>query len=169
VLQGALNPTGPAVEKYGWNFRLGDKVMQTVNDYEKDVFNGDIGRIVSLDETEQEMAVDFDGRQVVYDYQELDELVLSYAITIHKSQGSEYPAVVIPLHTQAYMLLQRNLLYTALTRGRKLVVIVGQKKAVAMAVKRVDSRQRVTTLRERMKGTTSSYPERQPADPDSSS
>jgi exodeoxyribonuclease V alpha subunit len=153
LLQNALNPTGPSVQRYGWTFRVGDKVMQTVNDYEKDVFNGDIGRIASLDEVDQEMTVDFEGRQVVYDYQELDELVLSYAITIHKSQGSEYPAVVIPLHTQAYMLLQRNLLYTALTRGRKLVVIVGSKKAVAMAVKRVESRGRVTRLRERMMGT----------------
>lgn len=150
LLQAALNPTGPSVERYGWTFRVGDKVMQTVNDYQKDVFNGDIGRIISLDEVEQEIVVNFDGREVKYDLQELDELVLSYAITIHKSQGSEYPAVIIPMHTQAYMLLQRNLLYTAISRGKKLVVIVGSKKAVAMAVKRVDSRRRVTTLKERL-------------------
>ena len=149
LLQTSLNPEGPSVQMYGWTFRVGDKVMQTVNNYEKDVFNGDIGGIVSLDEVEQEMIVAFDGRRVTYQYGELDELVLSYAITIHKSQGSEYPAVIIPVHTQAYMLLQRNLLYTAITRGRKLVVIVGSKKAVAIAVKRVDSRRRVTTLKER--------------------
>ena len=150
VMQAALNPSGPSVQRFGWTFRAGDRVMQTVNNYEKDVFNGDIGRISALDEAEQELTVLFDGRDVVYDFKELDELTLSYACSIHKSQGSEYSVVVIPIHTQHYMLLQRNLLYTAITRGRKLVVLVGTRKALAMAVKRVDSRRRVTSLRERL-------------------
>ena len=150
VLQEALNATGPAVERYGWTFRIGDKVMQTVNNYDKDVFNGDIGRVVKLDETEQELTVRFDRREVSYHFNELDELVLAYATTVHKSQGSEYPAVVIPIHTQHYVLLQRNLLYTAITRSRKLVVMVGSTKALAMAVKRIDSRRRVTLLAERL-------------------
>jgi exodeoxyribonuclease V alpha subunit len=150
VLQKALNPTGEDIQRYGWTFRIGDKVMQVVNDYEKDVFNGDIGRVASIDREEQELTVNFDGKPVAYDFGELDELMLSYAVTIHKSQGSEYPCVVIPLHTQHYMLLQRNLLYTAITRGRKLVVLVGTRKAVAMAVKRVQASRRITTLGRRL-------------------
>ena len=136
--------------RYGWVFRVGDKVMQTINNYEKDVFNGDIGRIVKLDEIDQEVVIQFDSRDVIYDFNELDELMLSYATTVHKSQGSEYPAVVMPIHTQHYALLQRNLLYTAITRGRKLVVLVGSRRAVSIAVKRMDSRQRVTLLKERL-------------------
>ena len=151
VLQENLNPEGQSVQRYGWTFRIGDKVMQTVNDYDKDVFNGDIGRIESLDTVDQEAIIQFDGRKVTYEFNELDELILSYAVTVHKSQGAEYPAVVIPIHTQHYALLQRNLLYTAITRGRKLVVLVGTQKAVAIAVKRMDSRQRVTLLKERLK------------------
>ncbi|MEI6232643.1 MAG: ATP-dependent RecD-like DNA helicase [Planctomycetota bacterium] len=154
VLQTALNPNGLSVQRFGWTFRAGDRVMQTVNDYEKDVFNGDIGVIATLDDEAKELTVNYDGRDVVYDFQELDELVLSYAVTIHKSQGSEYPVVIVPIHTQHYMLLQRNLLYTAITRGRKLVVLVGTRKALAMAVKRVDSRRRVTSLRERLVAAT---------------
>ena len=152
ALQAALNPTGPSVERYGWTFRVGDKVMQTSNDYDKDVFNGDIGRVTGLDPDEQELVVTFEGRDVVYDFNELDELVLSYATTVHKSQGSEYPAVVVPVHTQHFAMLQRNLLYTAMTRGKKLVVLVGTKRAVAMAVKRTDLTRRITTLRERLAG-----------------
>jgi exodeoxyribonuclease V alpha subunit len=105
---------------------------------------------VKLDDIEQELVVKFDDREVIYDFNELDELMLSYATTVHKSQGSEYPAVVIPIHTQHYALLQRNLLYTAITRGRKLVVLVGTRKAIAIAVKRMDSRKRVTLLKERL-------------------
>jgi exodeoxyribonuclease V alpha subunit len=150
ALQAALNPGGPAVERYGWTFRAGDKVMQTSNDYEKDVFNGDIGRITAIDMEEQELLVTFDGRDVGYDFNELDELALSYATTVHKSQGSEYSAVVVPVHTQSFMLLQRNLLYTAMTRGKRLVVLVGTRKAVAIAVKRTDLNRRITTLRERL-------------------
>jgi exodeoxyribonuclease V alpha subunit len=124
--------------------------MQVVNNYDKDVFNGDIGRVVGIDRDEQQLTLRFDGLEVEYGFDELDELILSYASTIHKSQGSECPCVVVPIHTQHYMLLQRNLLYTAVTRGRKLVVLVGTKKAIAMAVKRVNSRRRITTLRERL-------------------
>jgi exodeoxyribonuclease V alpha subunit len=149
-LQKALNANGPSIERYGWTFRAGDKVMQTVNNYDKDIFNGDIGRIVRLDEIEQELVVRFDGREISYDFNELDELMLSYAVTVHKSQGCEYPAIIIPIHTQHYALLQRNLLYTAITRGRKLVVLVGARKAVAIAVNRVGSRRRMTLLKERL-------------------
>jgi len=150
ALQDNLNPEGPPIQRYGWTFRIGDKVMQTINDYDKDVFNGDMGRIESLDTVDQKVTVQFDGRRVTYEFNELDELILSYAVTVHKSQGTEYPAVVIPIHTQHYALLQRNLLYTAITRGRKLVVLVGTQKAVAIAVKRMDSRRRVTLLKERL-------------------
>ena len=150
VLQESLNPHGPSVERYGWTFRIGDKVIQTVNNYDKDVFNGDIGRIVKLDEIEQEIVIQFDSRDVIYDFNELDEVMLSYATTVHKSQGSEYPAVVMPIHTQHYALLQRNLLYTAITRGRKLVVLIGSRKAVSIAVRRMESRRRVTLLKERL-------------------
>jgi len=153
-LQEKLNPEGPSVQRYGWTFRIGDKVMQTVNNYDKDVFNGDIGRIVKLDNIDQELTVQFDDRRVTYEFNELDEIMLSYAITVHKSQGSEYPVVVMPIHSQHYVLLQRNLLYTAITRGRKLVVLVGTQKAVTIAViavRRMDSRRRVTLLKERLK------------------
>jgi exodeoxyribonuclease V alpha subunit len=149
-LQQALNPSGESVERFGWTFRVGDRVMQTVNDYEKNVFNGDIGRIRGIDAAEQELTVAFDGRPVEYGFGELDELTLAYAATVHKSQGSEYPAVVVPIHTQHYVMLQRNLLYTAITRARRLVVVVGTKSALAMAVDRVSSRRRITTLKERL-------------------
>lgn len=149
-LQNALNPGGKGIERFGMVFREGDKVMQTQNDYDKDVFNGDIGCIRAIDEVEREMMITFDGRDVKYDFQELDELMLSYATTIHKSQGSEYPCVVIPMHTQHYIMLQRNLLYTAITRGRRLVVLVGTRKAIGIAVKQMDTRKRITTLKERL-------------------
>jgi len=148
ALQQVLNPAqdGPQVERFGWTFRAGDKVLQTVNNYDKEVFNGDIGRIRKISEEDQELTVDFDGQNVHYDFDELDELSLAYALTIHKSQGSEYPAVIIPLHTQHFMLLQRNLLYTAITRGRKLVVLVGSRKALRLAVQRHDTTRRCTAL-----------------------
>jgi exodeoxyribonuclease V alpha subunit len=116
VLQKVLNPTGPAIQRYGWTFRVGDKVMQIRDDYDKGVFNGDIGRVAKIDVVEQEMTVRFDSRQVKYDFNELDELHLSRATTVHKSQGSEYPVVVLPNHTQHCLMLQRNLLYAAVTR-----------------------------------------------------
>jgi exodeoxyribonuclease V alpha subunit len=150
VLQEALNPAGDEVQRFGWTFRVGDRVMQTVNDYEKDVFNGDVGHITAVDEAEQRVEVAFDERTVPYRYGELDDLQPAYAVTVHKAQGSEYPAVIVPVHTQHYPLLQRNLLYTAMTRGRRLVVLVGTLKALALAVNRAEAHRRVTTLRERL-------------------
>jgi exodeoxyribonuclease V alpha subunit len=152
-LQVELNPPQeePEVARFGWTFRQGDKVLQTQNNYDKEVFNGDIGRILKIDEEGQELTVDFDGTAVVYDFNELDELALAYALTIHKSQGSEYSAVVIPLHTQHYLLLQRNLLYTGITRGKQLVVLIGSKKALSMAVQRQDTAHRCTALAQRLR------------------
>ena len=138
VLQRALNPARPdqpVVERFGWRFQIRDKVIQTENDYDKDVFNGDVGMIERIDPVEQEVAVRFDERLVKYDFGELDEVSLAYAITIHKSQGSEFPAVVIPLATQHYVLLQRNLIYTGVTRGKRLLVLIGQRKALGIAVR----------------------------------
>jgi exodeoxyribonuclease V alpha subunit len=150
-LQKVLNPSAKQVIRYGIAFRVGDKVIQTVNDYEKEVWNGDIGRIARLDDVEREATIDFDGRMLTYNYDEFDELQHAYAITIHKAQGSEYPCVVIPVHKQHYMLLHRAIVYTGITRGRKLVVLVGAVKALSMAVKRVDSQKRITTLKERLR------------------
>ncbi|MBA4174817.1 MAG: ATP-dependent RecD-like DNA helicase, partial [Hyphomicrobium sp.] len=148
-LQKALNPNPSAkVERFGWIFAPGDKVMQIENDYDKDVFNGDIGYIQALDSEESELTVDFDGRVVTYQFGELDTLVPAYAATIHKSQGSEYPAVVIPVMTQHYAMLQRNLLYTGVTRGKKLVVLVGQPRAIAIAVRNAAGRRRWSKLNE---------------------
>ncbi len=146
-LQKVLNPvTGPRITRSGWTFSRGDKVMQIVNDYENDVFNGDVGFVIDADEAEQKIRVDFYGRQVEYFSRHLDMLVLAYATTIHKSQGSEYPAVVIPLLKQHFIMLRRNLLYTAMTRGRKLVVLVGERDAVSIAVRDVSVRTRWTRL-----------------------
>ena len=148
-LQQALNPPGEMrVERFGSTYGIGDKVMQVENDYDKEVYNGDLGVVRSIDPEASEMVIDFDGREVTYGFGELDELVLAYATTIHKSQGSEYPAVVIPLTTQHYPMLQRNLLYTAVTRGKRLVVIIGQKKALAIAVKGKQTGRRWSKLRE---------------------
>jgi exodeoxyribonuclease V alpha subunit len=138
------------IQRFGWTFRVGDKVLQTVNNYQKEIFNGDIGRVTAIDMVRQEVQVNFDGRQLVYDFGELDELALAYALTIHKSQGSEYPAVVIPLHTQHYLMLQRNLLYTGITRGKKLVALVGSRRALALAVQRQDTNRRYTSLCRRL-------------------
>jgi exodeoxyribonuclease V alpha subunit len=152
-LQDALNPAKPeepTIEKFGTHFRVRDKVIQTENDYDKEVFNGDIGRIVKIDPADRELTVKFDQREVKYDFGELDELAPAYAITIHKSQGSEFPCVVIPIATQHYMLLQRNLLYTGVTRGKKLVVLVGQRKALEMAVRNNRTEQRFSGLLERL-------------------
>lgn len=152
ALQAALNPAGEKkVERFGWTFAPGDKVMQIENDYDKDVYNGDIGMIEDIDLDDGEVAVGFDGRTVTFLFGEMDTLVPAYAATIHKSQGSEYPAVVIPVMTQHYAMLQRNLIYTGVTRGKKLVVLVGQKKAVAIAVKNVSGRRRWSKLDEWMK------------------
>lgn len=151
-LQKILNKAGgPQVSKFGSNYGVGNKVLQTVNNYDKEVFNGDIGTITAVDMEESELLIDFDGREVKYDFNELDEVSLAYAASIHKSQGSEYPAVVIPLATQHYMMLERNLLYTGVTRGKKLVVIIGQPRALAMAVKNKRSAARITALAHRLK------------------
>jgi exodeoxyribonuclease V alpha subunit len=153
-LQAELNPPRseePFVEKFGWVYRVRDKVIQTENNYDKDVFNGDIGQIAKIDPLEREVVVRFDQREVIYDFGELDEVSLAYAITIHKSQGSEFPAVVIPLATQQYLLLQRNLVYTGITRGKKLVVVIGQKKAMAIAVRNNRTEQRFSGLLARLK------------------
>jgi len=148
-LQRALNPPGPErVERFGWTFGPGDKVMQVANDYERDVFNGDLGLITGLDMEEGTLTVSFEGRAVDYGFGELDELVLAYAATIHKAQGSEYPVVVIPLATQHYAMLAHNLLYTGVTRGKRLVVVVGSRKALAMAVRNGGARRRWSKLRE---------------------
>ena len=146
-LQAALNPAGGRkVERFGWTFAPGDKVMQIENDYDKEVYNGDIGFVTEVEFEEGELTASFDGRPVTYGFGKLDTLVPAYAATIHKSQGSEYPAVVIPLMTQHYAMLQRNLLYTGVTRGKRLVVLVGQKKAVAIAARNVSGRQRWSKL-----------------------
>ncbi len=159
-LQAALNPAGERkVERFGWAFASGDKVMQIENDYEKDVYNGDIGYIDNVDPDDGELTASFDGRTVTYGFGELDSLMPAYAATIHKSQGSEYPAVVIPVMTQHYVMLQRNLLYTGVTRGKKLVVLVGQKKAVAIAVRNVSGRRRWSKLSEWLRN---SLPRSQP-------
>ena len=146
-LQAALNPAGERkVERFGWTFANGDKVMQIENDYDREVYNGDIGFVADVDLNEGNLTAGFDGRSVTYGFGELDALVPAYAASIHKSQGSEYPAVVIPVMTQHYAMLQRNLLYTGVTRGKRLVVLVGQKKAVAIAVRNVSGRRRWSKL-----------------------
>jgi len=151
-LQRLLNPEGVPVGSGARGFRIGDKVMQVRNNYDLNVYNGDIGRIIMTDEKSREVTVRFDSRLVRYDALDLDELVLAYACSVHKSQGSEYPAVVIPLHTQHYLMLQRNLLYTGITRGKKLVVLVGSRRAVNIAVKNDRIRKRWTRLADRLRG-----------------
>ena len=150
----ALNPGGAQVERFGSVYRTGDKIMQIRNNYDKDIFNGDIGRIVKIDEHARDVCVSFEGRTVKYRFEELDELALSYAVTVHKSQGSEYPCVIVPMHTQHFIMLKRNLLYTAVTRARRLVVLIGTKKAIAIAVRSADAAQRYTTLRHRLAANT---------------
>jgi exodeoxyribonuclease V alpha subunit len=148
-LQSALNPSAaPRIERFGWTFAAGDKVMQIENDYDKEVYNGDIAYVEKVDPDEGELSVTFDGRAVIYGFGELDAVVPAYAVTIHKSQGSEYPAVVIPVMTQHFAMLQRNLLYIGVTRGKRLVVLVGQPKAVAIAAKNVSGRRRWSKLGE---------------------
>ena len=154
-LQAALNPGGERkVERFGWTFAPGDKVMQIENDYDKEVYNGDIGQVADVDPEAGELSARFEGRDLLYGFGELDALVPAYAATVHKSQGSEYPAVVIPVLTQHYAMLKRNLLYTGVTRGKRLVVLVGQKKAVAIAVRNASGRRRWSKLDEWLAGAT---------------
>ena len=151
VIQTALNPSGPSLVRGCTHFRVNDRVMQLRNNYDKEVFNGDIGFIKQVDAEDRALIVLFDGRPVRYAQSELDELVLAYACSIHKSQGSEYPAVIVLLHTQHFKLLQRNLLYTAITRGKRLVMVVGSSRAVNIAIKANQVRERRTSLRERLR------------------
>lgn len=152
MLRDLLNPSGQEISRGGRSFRVGDKVMQVRNNYDLEVYNGDIGRVAAIDEEEQVVRVTIDGREVVYELSMLDELVLAYACSIHKSQGSEYPCVVIPLHSQHYMMLERNLLYTALTRAKRLAILVGERKALATAINNRKVRTRFTRLAERLAG-----------------
>jgi len=154
MLQQVLNPPKPGkveLARGGSTLRVGDRVIQQVNDYQREVFNGDLGTITSIDLEEQEVAVQFAERQVTYDYADLSELALAWAVTVHKSQGSEYPVVIFPLFMQHYLLLSRNLLYTGLTRAKQLAILVGTTKAIGLAVKRMVDRQRYTALAERLK------------------
>ena len=149
-LQKELNPRTDEIIRAGKLFKPEDKVLQTRNNYDKDIYNGDIGRIKTIDRETQEVKVDYDGRIVSYEYADLDEIILAYAISVHKSQGSEYPVVIMPVLTQHYLLLQRNLLYTGITRGKKLVILIGTQKALAIAVKNNKQQQRFTLLKERL-------------------
>lgn len=150
-LQEALNPTGPSVTRGARTLRLGDKVMQLRNDYEREVYNGDVGLITRLDPETREVLVRFDDRDVAYEEGDLDELTLAYATSIHKSQGSEYPAVVVPILTQHYVMLSRNLIYTAVTRGKRLVVLVADPRAVGLALAEMRKEERLTYLAERLR------------------
>jgi len=149
-LQAALNPGDGGLQRGERTYRLNDKVMQIRNNYDKEVFNGDIGRITGLEPENRTVVVTFEGRGVDYDFSDLDEIVPAYAVSIHKSQGSEYPAVIIPVVTQHFIMLQRNLIYTAVTRGRNLVVLVGSRKALTIGVKNNKTVQRYTNLRYRL-------------------
>ncbi|MFC1821677.1 ATP-dependent RecD-like DNA helicase [Thermodesulfobacteriota bacterium] len=149
-LQRALNPSKIEVTRGEKSIRLQDRVMQIRNNYDKEVFNGDIGRVTAIDSENQEVSITFDGLKIAYDFQELDEIVLAYAVSVHKAQGSEYPAVILPVLPQHYIMLQRNLIYTAVTRGKRLVVIIGSKKALTMGVKNDRIMRRYTSLTERL-------------------
>jgi exodeoxyribonuclease V alpha subunit len=150
-LQKALNPEGPSVKRGGRTLRVGDRVMQLRNDYDKDVYNGDMGHVVAIDDATRVLSARFDGRIVQYEEGDFDELTLAYATSIHKSQGSEYPAVVIPLLTQHFVMLSRNLLYTAVTRGKKLVVVVADPRAMEIALGETRREDRRTYLAERLR------------------
>ena len=149
-LQKILNPGVDKVVRGDRSYRINDKVMQIKNNYDKEVFNGDIGRITGIQPDDHEVNVNYDGRNVIYGFAELDEIVLAYAVSVHKSQGSEYPVVVVPILTQHYVLLQRNLIYTAVTRGRELVVLIGTRKALAIGINNDKTQQRYTYLRYRL-------------------
>lgn len=150
ALQQAINSNQIQITKFGTTYSPGDKVIQNINNYDKEVYNGDIGIIKSIDVSESTLNIAFDDNLVEYDFNELDEINLAYAISIHKSQGSEFPIVIIPLAMQHYMLLARNLLYTAVTRGEKLVILIGQKKAIGMAIHNNQENKQLTKLAERL-------------------
>ena len=150
ALQEAINPVGDSLSRGGFRYRCGDRVMQIRNNYDKEVFNGDIGTVESVDVEDRSLSVIFDGRTVDYEDSELDELTLAYATTIHKSQGSEYPVVVIPLLMTHYVMLQRNLIYTGITRAKKICIIVGTTKALAYSIHNMVVLKRNTRLKERL-------------------
>ncbi len=153
VLQQLINPPSPEkveITRGEMVFRMGDRIIQLTNDYQREVFNGDVGFISKIDTEEQEVIVQYNERDVTYDYADLNEIALAWSVTIHKSQGSEYPVVILPLYTQHYMMLSRNLLYTGLTRAKKLAIIVGSKKAISMAVRSVNQKERYTQLQQRL-------------------
>jgi exodeoxyribonuclease V alpha subunit len=152
-LQSILNPGNGGVIRGDRTYRVNDKVMQIRNNYDKEVFNGDIGRITGIRSEDRQITISFDNRDIVYDFSELDEIILAYAVSVHKSQGSEYPVVILPILTQHYILLQRNLIYTAVTRGRNLVIMVGSRKALAIGVRNNKTQQRFTQLRYRLGST----------------
>jgi exodeoxyribonuclease V alpha subunit len=153
VLQQLINPPSldkAEVSRGGMIFRVGDRVIQLKNDYQREVFNGDLGMVVAIDVIEQEVTISFDGRDVIYDYGDLNEVALAWSISIHKSQGSEYPVVLLPIYMAHYIMLSRNLIYTGLTRAKKLAIIIGSNKAIAMAVRQVNQQQRYTRLSQRL-------------------
>ena len=150
-LQSALNPSGPNIQRFGRTYRVGDRVMQVRNNYDKDVFNGDLGRVQHIDLMEQQVIVEVDERKIPYEFADMDELLPAYAISVHKSQGNEYPCVIVPLLTQHFVLLQRNLLYTAITRGKKLVILIGSKKALSIAIRNNKTADRFSRLQERLR------------------
>ncbi len=153
VLQQLINPPSPEkveITRGEIIFRTGDRIIQLTNDYQREVFNGDIGSIKAIDTEEQEVIIQYDGREVTYDYADLNEIALAFAKSIHKSQGSEYPVVILPLYTQHYMMLSRNLLYTGLTRAKKLAIIVGSQKAIGMAVRSTLQKERYTQLQQKL-------------------
>ena len=158
VLQQLINPPGPEkteLVRGDTILRMGDRVMQLKNDYNKEVFNGDLGNVRAINPIEKEVTINFDDRDVVYDFADLNEINLAWATSIHKSQGSEYPVVILPLYLQHYVMLSRNLFYTGLTRAKKLALIVGSEKAIAIAVKQVKQQQRYTRLQQRLEGRNS--------------
>jgi exodeoxyribonuclease V alpha subunit len=156
ILQKALNPSPQALHRMGKSFHLHDKVMQIKNNYQKEVYNGDIGAVVSIDSEEEEVWVCFDEKKVAYAFHELDEIVLAYAVSIHKFQGSECDYVIIPVHTTHFKMLNKNLLYTGITRGKKQVILIGTKKALAIGVKNAEASGRYTGLKEKLKKTSNS-------------
>jgi len=151
-LQKRLNSGKDGMSHGSTTYYVHDKVMQIRNNYDKNVFNGDIGRVSHVNRETRELTIDFDGKRILYDFNELDETVLAYAVSVHKSQGSEYSAVIVPVLTQHYMLLQRNLIYTAITRGRRLVILVGTPKALAIAIKNNSPQKRYARLKKRLRG-----------------
>jgi exodeoxyribonuclease V alpha subunit len=153
VLQELINPKSPdkvEITRGGMTLRVGDRIIQQTNDYQREVFNGDLGIITDIDIVEQEINVQYGERSVVYDYADLNEITLAWSVSIHKSQGSEYPVVILPFYMQHYMMLSRNLLYTGLTRAKKLAIVIGAKKAISLAVRSTDDMRRYTRLQQRL-------------------